>query len=374
MVKQQISERKRSNKIMLGSLASSNVFLLNITRDIRDATLLEPILWAYQRLHLAEMKGVNGNKDNKRRLTNIKLILVIRDCQEWMDQAWLNEQKNEIHTRLTQCLKTLNKRHKMNENEEKTNDDFISQIIRGIEYFPMPSAFDTESGANPRFSQRCNQLREMIFNHIERCNREENSGNIFNNAIDWCSNVTQLWDCIVKYEDVLCVADFHTHAAHDTMEAAINQRFDKMRGLIHEEISLSMKKHLMIGGASIDDRCAPFRNELRKTVMKNVQMIKEEITKNKSLQHIMKKHPSIANTYNSELDNKAYLYIVDKEGMFFDEINEMRLIEVENDVTTQLNDLVIKLQQGTTPDKNNQQKDQENDDNKSDETSSGVKM
>ena len=201
-----ISERKRSNKIMLGSLASSNVFLLNITRDIRDATLLEPILWAYQRLNLAEIKEANGNKDNKRRLTNIKLILVIRDCQEWTDQAWLNEQKNEIHTRLTECLKTLNKRHKIKENEEKTSDDFISQIIRGIEYFPMPSAFDTESGANPHFSERCYQLRQIIFKHVETCNNYKSNGNVFDNATDWCSNVTQLWDCIVKYEDVLCVA------------------------------------------------------------------------------------------------------------------------------------------------------------------------
>ena len=152
--------------------------------------------------------------------------------------------------------------------------------------------------------------------------------------------------------------DFHTLAAHDTMQAAVNQYFDEMQEAIHEEISRSMEKHLMAGGASIDDCCAQFCNELRETVKKEVEKIEQEMMKSKSLKHIVNKYPSVINTYKRELQNKAHLYIVDKEGMFFDQVNETRLIKVENDITRQLNRLVIELQRGTTPDENSNDNEQ----------------
>lgn len=60
LAQDQQTERKRDNKIILGALASSRVFLLNIMRDAKVARLLDVILWAYDKLKLGQ-KGVKNS-------------------------------------------------------------------------------------------------------------------------------------------------------------------------------------------------------------------------------------------------------------------------------------------------------------------------
>ncbi|ETO36190.1 very large inducible GTPase 1, partial [Reticulomyxa filosa] len=95
--KESDSGTKKDNKIMLGALASSRVFILNFMRSGKFAQCLDVILWAYEKLNLGEQKG--------RSLSSIKFVFVIRDVSEYNNDGWLDSQKAEIRNYLEESLK-----------------------------------------------------------------------------------------------------------------------------------------------------------------------------------------------------------------------------------------------------------------------------
>ena len=46
-----VIDKRRDNKIILGALASSSIFILNIMRNATDVQIMDVILWACNKLH-----------------------------------------------------------------------------------------------------------------------------------------------------------------------------------------------------------------------------------------------------------------------------------------------------------------------------------
>ena len=153
--------QKRDRKIMLGSLAPSRVFLLNIMKDASDVRVLDVILWAYNKLNLSPnvapsrprtpsenlsslravmpMNEANSFTSNSKQLSDIKFIFVIRDCQELADLEWLEIQKNQINKLLTESLKSAIENDAAGLKYKGIAS--IDDVIGEAEYFPMPPAF-----------------------------------------------------------------------------------------------------------------------------------------------------------------------------------------------------------------------------------------
>ena len=88
--------------------------------------------------------------------------------------------------------------------EKRKQIKSINDIIGEPEYFPMPSAFDTVGGPNPVFTTRCNELRQLIYKYCTKIDKT----NSYQSISDWSGQMIQIWDQIVKFENVLTPGDF----------------------------------------------------------------------------------------------------------------------------------------------------------------------
>ncbi|ETO12694.1 hypothetical protein RFI_24680 [Reticulomyxa filosa] len=129
------SGTKKDNKIILGSLASSRVFILNFMRS--------------------------GNICSIRQLADIKFVFLIRDCAEYNNDGWLEKQKQEISDYLQNSLKSSPKYI------ESTKDVRIEDVIGQPLWFPILSAMNPNGTPNFEFAKRVLELRKIITAYLD---------------------------------------------------------------------------------------------------------------------------------------------------------------------------------------------------------------
>ena len=226
-------DEKRDKKILLAALASCQIFVLNIMRDAANVGILDKILWAYNKLDLKTMNNKNQNKNknknstscnNGKQLSDIQFIFVIRDCPEYTNDKWLQAQKNDINKQLTTSLGAM-----------KSDITSITDLIGEPIYFAMPSAFDAFGAPNVYFSQRCVELRQIILGEIEKSGLHDN--NSCHNQ-DWCYQMTNVWDYIVRFENVLLAQNLQKQAQMQTMKKAVNDAVSKIRSKMKPKIKM----------------------------------------------------------------------------------------------------------------------------------------
>ena len=337
--------RKRNNKIMLGALASSSVFLLNIMKDATDAKLLDVILWAYEKL---DLKSANS------KLSNIKFIFVIRDVTEYSDtgSAWLKTQKARVTEYLNESIK-LSPKYIDNENYQINS---IEDLIGTPEYFAMPNAFDTNKAPNPQFSKRCVELREKILSHfsltnsdsintINGVNKNNCKDSTYKSSLQWSQNMIFIWRSIVRLENMLCVADFRDQQMIKILRKQVKSCLNKLR----DRIAVKMDRLMHEGYHSCQDhsaRCKNFSVLLARAVHRERNQLLESFDDNETLS-ALELSDEIINRYKEEFCNQVNIVIDERRKQFDYKSRALEALAIDNHIITLLNQLIHTLKNET---------------------------
>ena len=350
-----LDNRKRNNKIMLAALASSSVFLLNIMKEPRDAQLLDVILWAYEKLDLKSA--------NKKQLSNIRFIFVIRDVQEYSDPSWLEKQKRKVNNYLNESIKLAPKYI----DNEFNSIDTIDDLIGKPEYFAMPSAFDTNDAPNPQFSKRCVELRQKILGHfnldahtrnsisgirgiLSRSNNSPNRPNTvsnkynnleYKNSLQWSKTMISIWRSIIRLENVLCVSDFRDQAMIKVLRKQVKICLNKLRERVSEEMDKIIKQALH----SSDDhaqRCQTFASLLIDLVNKEKEKLMQSFDDNETL-NALEISDDIIESYKQEFSNQVNIAIDERKKQFDYKSRALAALAIDNHIILLLDNLINEL-------------------------------
>ena len=342
--KNSMENRKRNNKIMLGALASSNVFLLNIMKDPSDAKLLDVILWAYEKLDLKDVNMKNNGKNNHhskvKLLSDIKFIFVIRDVQEYTDSKWLELQKRKVNQYLNDSIKLSPKYIENEFNGIETIEDLIGEP----EYFAMPNAFDSNDAPNPKFSQRCVELRAKILNHFATntsISGYDGYNYEYKNALQWSQNMIGIWRSIVRLETILCVADFRDQSMIKLLRTQVKKCLNQLRDSIRDKVP-SITRECLEAHKKHFERCNKFETKITDLVIYE----RDKLLKcfdNNDLFKTMEINQSTIDNYKQEFRNQASIVILERKKQFHYKSRSKEALEIENDITRLLNNLTKTL-------------------------------
>ena len=336
-----MENRKRNNKIMLGALASCNVFLFNIKNDPSDAKLLDVILWAYEKLDL-KTAAVDSNKKDGARLqqkylSDIKFIFVIRDVKEFTDTKWLEKQKRKVTEYLNESIKLC---PKYIENEFNSINS-IEDLIGEPEYFPMPNAFDSNDAPNPQFSQRCVELRDKILANFSNNDLSNRYGFKYDNALQWSKNMIGIWRSIVQLETILCVSDFREQSMIRLLRTAVKTQLNKLRDDIKERV-IDIIQECLEGESNHLKRCDRFEKKITSLVHHERDKYLQDFDNNQTFKD-MKISELTIETYRQEFRNQARIVILERKRHFHYKSRSKEALEIENSITRLLNNLANTL-------------------------------
>eukprot|EP01084_Bolivina_argentea_P108907 194648_1 len=292
--------------------------------------MLDVILWAYEKLNPQQ----KDNDADRKKLNEIKFIFVIRDCQEFVNTTWLTSQINQINKYLKEVLlKSSSYTEKKQNSEEKQQNITINDIIGEPIYFPMPDAF--EHGApNPEFSNKCVELRSIIFKYLH----DTNKNNSFTNRIQWSNEMCGIWDRIVQFEDVLSPADFRTQADHHHMNKEQQQYLKTLRESLSEKVEKLSTKYLHKTNSKIkhEMRCQNFNSEFKGIYQGKVNELATALNKSDKNEHV---NNQIRKQYVNEYRDKCTLYREEQQNRFGSRSQKQQSLDIENDITTFLDSL-----------------------------------
>ena len=326
----EMENRKRNNKIMLGALASCNVFLFNIKNDPSDAKLLDVILWAYEKLDLK-----TAGRLQPKYLSDIKFIFVIRDVKEFSDTKWLEKQKRKVTEYLNESIKLS---PKYIENEWNTINS-IEDLIGEPEYFPMPNAFDTNDAPNPQFSQRCVELRDKILANFSDDGLSDRYGFKYDNAFQWSKNMIGIWRSIVQLETILCVSDFRQQSMIKILRKHVKTQLNELRDGIRDRV-VEMIQECLHSNSNHIKRCERFEEKITDLVYHE---------RDKYLKYFdepfkaMEISESTIETYKQEFRNQTTIVILERKKHFHYKSRSKEALEIENNITRLLNNLAQTL-------------------------------
>ena len=343
-------ERKRNNKIMLGALASCSVFLLNIMKDMSDAKLLDVILWAYDQLDLKDVGSSRYENENEyeyknnigysnhenKRLSDIKFIFVIRDVQD-SDSKTYEQQKRKIISYLDESMK-LSPRYL-----DSDGANTIQDLIGEPEFFDMPSAFDTNSGApNPKFSNKCIQLRTKILGYLVNSSKQFKTYE-FNNSTQWCSNMISIWQSIVTHEDLLAVSDFRDQLRIKIIREGLKKLLSKLRTNLDKVIDKMIEESMKCSDEH-SQRYDNFCKDLTKYINKEKKILMNNFdTENKEIFQLNSIDNSMLERYKTEFENQVVIVCTERTKQFNYKSKLREAYSIENEITVLLNKLCKEL-------------------------------
>ena len=360
-------DAKRDRKIILGALASSRVFILNIMKDATDAQIMDVILWAYNKLNLSE----SSNTDSVKELRDIKFIFVIRDVTEVGNSDWLERQINDINNVLTQSLQSIQnvqnkgkRSDKDSSSEAKRNRRIISSINDVIGepiFFPMPSAFNTSTNApNEHFSERCVELRSLIMKEVFNVN----VNNSYKNNKDWCLQMINIWDRVVQYEDVLTPADFREQSQRQEMQNAIEESTktfrQEMQNIVQDAANkcFNQENEFKTDDDSDSNVKDPRIRKFAAIISEKYEiMIEEYIAKleeDPSLKQIGK---TIQEEYLTSFRNRMNNYLSEDIDTFEDNLQYEKQQKYKDEIQLELDKTIEKLKQQSVTDPNKIEKE-----------------
>ena len=295
--------KKTNNKIILGSLASSNVFLFNVSRQVKEAQLFDIVLWAYKRCQLTS--------DNI--LFNKKLIFIVRDCDNPKDlEIFLQTEKERINNVIRKGFTfqhSLDKKNnidiedadeKKGDCDVKTNDNYnqfelkeikhdysltdsVNKLIDNIEYFSMPSAITNRH----EFAKQCVKLRHKI---LRWANAGKHQIHLYANQYEWYQGMQILWKQVIANENILSVSDLTVWANQCFLQNKIGSYLSDARTLLLPQIEKLKEEILESSQNDHTIRCKKFNQQVSQLCdnLKNKMIDRKFDTMDNELSHIGK--------------------------------------------------------------------------------------